>query len=276
MALFALGRQLAVEGRHVEAEPALRRALDVAESIDAHAVRATALAAMGVVLSSLGRVDDGIAAADEAVTIAEAHGTADDLSLVYVNVTVTYVLAGRYDDVVRLAVAGLEHARRCGMLAAGGALLTGSAAEALCMLGRWDEALAMVAADRSAGDGFFGMDGAIVAARIALWRGRIEDAIAHAGRARRRRRRGQRLRGVRVRGRARRRHRIVRRRPATCGHRLRGGPHGGRRRRGRVGVRDGGRDRSRPDGSGTTRRPGSRRRRRSGPSGRRRADDADP
>ena len=61
-----------VEDRYVEAEPALRRALAVAEMTDAHGVRATALGAMSLVLTSLGRVDDGIAAADEAVRIAEA------------------------------------------------------------------------------------------------------------------------------------------------------------------------------------------------------------
>ena len=183
LALFALGRQLMVEGRYVEAEPALRRALAVAEMTDAHGVRATALGAMSLVLTSLGRVDDGIAAADEAVRIAEAHGTADDKNLVYVNATDTHLIAGRYDDVARLAVVGLEHARRFGMLAAGGALLTGYAANALFMLGRWDDALAIVAANRSVTDGVFGMDGAIVAARIALGRGRIDEAVGHAGRA---------------------------------------------------------------------------------------------
>ena len=100
VALFALGRQLKVEGRYLEAEPALLRALTVAEMTGAHGVRATALGAMGVVLAGLGRVDDGIAAADEAVRIAEAHGTADDIMLVYVNVTDAYLFAGRYDDVV--------------------------------------------------------------------------------------------------------------------------------------------------------------------------------
>ena len=69
------------------------------------------------------------------------------------------------------------------MLASDGALLTGDAAEALFMLGRWDDALAMVAANRSVIDGVFAMDGAIVAARIALWRGRIDEAVGHVGRA---------------------------------------------------------------------------------------------
>jgi DNA-binding CsgD family transcriptional regulator len=181
--LFALGRQLVVEGRFLEAEPALQRALAVAEMTDAHGVRATALGAMSLVQACLGRVDAGIAAADEAVRIAEAHGTADDKNLVYVNVTDAYSVAGRYDDVARLAAVGLEHARRVGMLAAGGALLTGYAAGALFMLGRWDDALTIVETNRSVTDGVFGMDGDIVAALIALRRGRIDDAIVHAGRA---------------------------------------------------------------------------------------------
>ncbi len=181
MALVALGRQLMVEARYVEAEPALRRALTVAEMTDANGVRAIALATIGVVLSNLGRVDEAIAAAAEAVRIAEAHGTAEDITLVYVNATATHLFASRYDDTARLAVAGLEHARRFGMLRSDGALITGSAADALCRLGRWDEASAMVAANRI--DDVFSMDGALVAARIALWRGRVDDAVGHAGRA---------------------------------------------------------------------------------------------
>ena len=183
LALFTLGRQLMVEDRFVEAEPALRRALAVAEMTDAHGVRATALGVMSLVLTSLGRVDDGIAAADEAVRIAEAYGTADDKNLVYVNTTEAHLIAGRYDDVARLAVVGIEHARRFGMLAAGGSLLTGYAAYAMFVLGRWDDALAIVAANHSVTDGVFAMDGTIVAARIALGRGRIDEAVGHAGRA---------------------------------------------------------------------------------------------
>ena len=109
--LLALGRQLNLEDRYVDAEQALRQALTVAEMTDAHGVSAGALATIGSVLSSLSRFDDAIAAADEAVEIVEAHGTAEDTMLVYVNATATYLLAGRYDDAARLAVAGVEHAQ---------------------------------------------------------------------------------------------------------------------------------------------------------------------
>ncbi len=181
--LLALGRQLTIEDRYLDAEPAVRRALEVAETTDAHGVRAGALATLGAVLSSLGRVDDAIAAADEALEIAEAHGTADDIILVDVNATATYLYAGRYDDAARLAVAGVEHAKRFGMLAADGAQLAGIAADALSLLGRWDEALAMIAANRSVTDGVFGLNSALVAAHIALWQGRVDDADGHIGRA---------------------------------------------------------------------------------------------
>ena len=73
--------------------------------------------------------------------------------------------------------------RRFGMLAADGAQLAGIAADALSLLGRWDEALAMIAANRSVTDGVFGLNSAIVAARIALWQGRVDDADGHIGRA---------------------------------------------------------------------------------------------
>ena len=181
--LFALGRQLNIEDRYLEAEPALLRALTVAETTGAHGVRAMALATLGIVLASLGRVDDAIAAAAEALELAGRYGTAEDNMLVHVNATCAYLFAGRYDDVARLAGAGLEHAQRFGMLASDGSLLTEGAAEALFMLGRWDDALAMLAASRSVIDGLFGLDGAVVAARIALYWGRVDDAVGHAGRA---------------------------------------------------------------------------------------------
>ena len=183
VALFALGRQLMVELRHLDAEPALRRALTVAETTGAHGVRATALAAISVVLSSLGRINEGLAAADMALKVAEQHGTADEISHTYVNATLTKLLAKRYDDAGRLTLAGLEHARRFGMLASDGTLLSDNAAEALYFLGRWDDALDMIIANRSAIAGVYGMDGAIVAARIALRRGRVDDAVLHADQA---------------------------------------------------------------------------------------------
>jgi DNA-binding CsgD family transcriptional regulator len=182
MALFALGRQLSIEGRYLDAQPVLRRALEVAEIADAQGVRAGALATTGVVLAGLGRVDEAIAAADEAVRIVDAHGTPEDIILVYVNATATYEFAGRYDDVARLAVAGLGHAQRFGMLASDGANLTGNAAGALALLGRWDDALAMIA-DHLDVIGVFGQGGMVVAARIALWQGRLDDADGFVGRA---------------------------------------------------------------------------------------------
>ena len=63
------------------------------------------------------RVEEGIAAADRALQIAQQEGTPDDVSYAYTNMTSTYLAASRYNDVARLAVAGLKHARRFGMLA---------------------------------------------------------------------------------------------------------------------------------------------------------------
>ena len=133
-----------------------------------------------MVLTELGRIDEAIATTDEAVTIAEAHGTADDITLVYANATATYLFASRYGDVPRLAMVGLDHARKFGTLGSNGATMAGNAAEALLMLGRWDEALAMAANHRS--DSLDGMDNAMVAALIALWRGHVDDAVDHAAR----------------------------------------------------------------------------------------------
>ena len=183
VALLALGRQHSIEDHYFAAEATLRSALEVAEATDAQGVRAGSLATIGPVLATLGRIDDAVAAAEEAIRTAEAHGTADDIMLVYVNVTATYLGASRYDAVAAVASAGLEHAQRFGMLASDGVMLTGNAAGALSWLGRWDDALAMLADHRDVG-GVFGSTSAFVAARIALWQGRVDDAAGHIDRAR--------------------------------------------------------------------------------------------
>ena len=59
--------------------------------------------------------------------------------------------------------------------------IAANAAAALFALGRWDEALSMVATSGS--DDVFALDGALIAGRIALWRGQIDDAVGHSRRA---------------------------------------------------------------------------------------------
>lgn len=182
-ALTGLGRQHMVSFRYLEAEEVLRRAVAMAEATRASASHCEALAALGVVLTNLGKADEGMAAGHRAVEIGKRCGTADNLSGAYVNLTACLLAAGRYDQVAPVGATGLEHAKRWGMLASDGALLIGNMAEAFCQLGQWDAATALLESSAGDIDGVYGLEGAIVAARIALWRGRAEEAARYAERA---------------------------------------------------------------------------------------------
>ena len=205
MALFALGRQLMVEGRYVEAEPALRRALAVAETTDAHGVRATALGAMSLVLAGLGRVDDGIAAADEAVRIAEAHGTRrrqeprlrerDRHAPVRRPLRRRRPARGRRTRARPEVRDARRRRRRCS---------PDTPPTRCCMLGRWDDALAMRRRQpQRHRRRLRPWMATIVAARIALRRGSDRRSRRPRRPGDRRRRRGHRLRSVHLRRRGR-------------------------------------------------------------------------
>ena len=183
LALAALGRHQMLTFCYVEAEATLRRALEVAATTNSKAARSSALSGLGYALVKLGWVDEGVQAASEAVATAQELGSADGIGRAYVNLTATLLAATRCDEAVTAATAGLEHARRAGMLASDGVLLAYGQAEALCCLGRWDEAAALVARGYLDTDRPHGTTGAVVAARIAHWRGQADVAAHHRDRA---------------------------------------------------------------------------------------------
>ncbi len=183
VSLAAWGRHQMLVDRYVEAEATLRAALVVAGATASERARSNALSGLGIALVKLGRVEEGLQASRESLDIAHGEGEADDIGLAYVNLTATLLAATRCEEAAETAVAGLEHARRTGTLASDGVLLAYGGAEALCWLGAWDEAAGLLEAHAMASDGPHGTTGAVISARIALWRGDAEVAAHHRDRA---------------------------------------------------------------------------------------------
>jgi DNA-binding CsgD family transcriptional regulator len=113
------------------------------------------------------------------LSIAQEHGTADDIGRAYINLAATLLAATLCDEAAQVAVVGIEHTRRVGMLASDGLLLAYNGAEALFWLGRWDEALALITAHALVADGPHGTTGAVLVARIAFARGLTDLAAQH-------------------------------------------------------------------------------------------------
>jgi len=183
LALAALGRHQSLTDRFVEAEATLRGALEVADATSSLVAQISALSGLGITLLKLGRVDEGVEVSWRSLHAAERAGSAEDISLAYVNLTAGLVAASRCEEAAKVARTGLDHARRAGMVATDGVLIAYGGAEALCWLGSWDEAAALLGAGGARPDGPHGTTGAVLDARIALWQGRIEEAERHRDRA---------------------------------------------------------------------------------------------
>ncbi len=177
--LAALGRHQMLVDRFLAAEPLLREAIDTAVIAGSSTARASALSGLGFTLAKLGRTDEGVEVGREALATAQRDGTADDIGRAYVNLTATLLAATRCEEAARFAIAGIEHARRVGMLASDGVLLAYNGAEALYWLGEWDEAIALLTAHSMLADRPYGTSGAVLVARIAFWRGLDEISANH-------------------------------------------------------------------------------------------------
>ncbi len=183
LCLASWGRHQMLIYHFLDAEATLRGALAVAEATGCAPALTGALSGMGIALVKLGRVEEGLAASRRSLDVAQATGLTEDISLAYVNLTAALLAATRCEEAASMAAAGLEHARRTGMLASDGVLLAYGGAEALCSLGAWDEAVALLAGLPEAVEGPHGTTGAVLLARIAFLRGQDDVAAYHRDRA---------------------------------------------------------------------------------------------
>ncbi len=152
-----------------QAEATVERALTAAREAGASLQEAQALATLGSVRAYWGRSpDEGLEALREARDIARRIGDQPLAVRASINLSDVLTLQGRYAEAVEVTAAGRELTERTGMTRSLGVYLVANEVEALLLLGRWDEAEALL----------MGKGPALVEfeARLALLRGRVDDA----------------------------------------------------------------------------------------------------
>ena len=140
-----LAQMLMLEGTFSQAERLARDAIRVAQACDPPARRweLHATTTLGVSLGWRADPEAALAILTEARAMAEELGDLDELFRVHANLTTVLELAGRHEEAVDVASAGIAAAKDAGLEAVYGNILRGNAADSLFLLGRWEEARAM-------------------------------------------------------------------------------------------------------------------------------------
>ncbi|HEX8858860.1 MAG TPA: AAA family ATPase, partial [Actinomycetes bacterium] len=139
-ALAAQGQLLMLRARNAMAVARCEQAIAVARQAGARAEEGHARNSLGIAMTAFGQIDEGIAHLRVARRIAEELGDPEDIGRADYNLTGTLLAAGRTEEALAMALASRETAERLG---SGGLYGSGGihhAADALILLGRWDEA----------------------------------------------------------------------------------------------------------------------------------------
>ena len=164
-----------VVGQHARAVVTATEVIDNAIAAGSVNLEANGYLSRGSALVGMGREEDGLA--DLARGGALAVGETRTILRYYVNYSDALNLAGRYDDAVEQALAGIEVARSIGLERSMGSMLAGNAAEPLIARGEWDRAARMI--DRA-----LELDPPLqhrahlrlVRAWLLVWQGRLDEA----------------------------------------------------------------------------------------------------
>jgi DNA-binding CsgD family transcriptional regulator/tetratricopeptide (TPR) repeat protein len=140
MVLAGHGRLLLMRGRNREAAGACERAIAVARQVGAPAEEASALTTFATAIRIFGQFDDAVAHLERARALAERVGAITEVGRSWINHSQVVLSAGRCEQAAQVAREGLAVLRRLGLARAVGMIVLGNAAEALTLLGRWDEA----------------------------------------------------------------------------------------------------------------------------------------
>ena len=163
-----------------------RRALEAARAVGDPRSEASALTSLGSSLCYLGEADAGLDALQEALDVAtqvEDHAAA---LRAYTNLSDGLEAVGRHHEASDVARAGLALAQRVGLAGHWAVYLAYNAAEPLIRLGRWSEADDLLAESTERNPpGARSLPLHVLRARIALWRGRLDDATTQFERTRR-------------------------------------------------------------------------------------------
>ena len=134
--LAVISSRRLMNGNFATGVAAATEAVALAESTGAHDTQLKALTLLGSAQVNLGEVDAGLAAFERARTIKSAPPGAR-LSY-HVNASDALCLLGRYEEAAAIARAGIDDAREIGRARTLGAIILGNAAEPLLALGEWD------------------------------------------------------------------------------------------------------------------------------------------
>jgi DNA-binding CsgD family transcriptional regulator/tetratricopeptide (TPR) repeat protein len=140
-----LAQILMLEGTFSEADRLARDAIRIARACDPPARRweLHATTTLGVSLGWRADPESALAMLRDARALADELGDLDELFRAHANLTTVLELAGRQEEAVEVAKAGIAAAREAGLEAVYGNVLRGNAGDSLFLLGRWDEARAM-------------------------------------------------------------------------------------------------------------------------------------
>jgi tetratricopeptide (TPR) repeat protein len=141
----ALATAAVRDGQHTEALRLARCAAEEARSVGARPEEGRALNSAGLALSMLGQPDEGEALLRASLRIATEVEHLEDMLRAYGNLGVCLARSGRLAVAVDVQLAGLEKARSLGVLhTRQGGVLANNAGAVLFLLGRWDEAVALL------------------------------------------------------------------------------------------------------------------------------------
>ncbi|GIJ55532.1 LuxR family transcriptional regulator [Virgisporangium aurantiacum] len=177
--LTTLGNALQLSWRHADSRLVCEEALSAAAAAHDDGPALRARGCLGVDLCYLGRPDDGLAHVAEARRRAALHGTPRDVVHGFAYHCEVLVTCGRFHEAGRVALDGLETARRLGVGRTFGALLAAYAAEALLETGDWARSDGLLDAATRDGTTFWSHYPRLLRAQLAIGRGDLDAAREH-------------------------------------------------------------------------------------------------
>jgi DNA-binding CsgD family transcriptional regulator/tetratricopeptide (TPR) repeat protein len=176
-AIAGLAQILMLGGRFPEAGALAEEALELARVVGARDIEGHAINTRALSRATSGEIDAALDDIQTALATAQELGIVDDIGRAFANWTWILDLAGRLEEAVETAEAGLAVTSRLGLMRFFGTHVLCGAADYLYRLGRWDDSER--ALQRVAEIGPLGINQILeqeMLARFAIARGRFEEA----------------------------------------------------------------------------------------------------
>lgn len=136
----ALAAGLLLDGESAAAAEEATAAVALARTADSPAEESYALTTLGVCRAINGELDQALDLLDQARVISEDCGSIEEVFRVYADLTFVLTTAGRPQESLEVAYAGMARTRQLGLTSTGGGALLVNTASTLQVLGDWDEA----------------------------------------------------------------------------------------------------------------------------------------